>query len=66
MIISDFTQTEIDWLLKKCNFTELEKKLFLKRAKGDTLDMIPADLNISRDWAGKLSQKVNRKIIKSL
>ena len=66
MIISDFTQTEIDWLLKKCNFTEMEKELFLKRAKGDTLDMISADLNIYRDWAGKLSQKVNRKIIKSL
>ena len=66
MIISDFTQTEIDWLLKKCNFTELEKELFLKRAKGDTLDMISADLSIARDWAGKLSQKVNRKIIKSL
>ena len=66
MIISDFTQTEIDWLLKKCNFTQLEKELFLKRAKGDTLDMISAELNISRDLAGKLSQKVNRKIIKSL
>ena len=51
MIISDFTQTEIDWLLKKCNFTQLEKELFLKRAKGDTLDMISADLNISRDWS---------------
>ena len=57
MIISDFTQNEIDWLLKKCNFKETEKELFLKRAKGDTLDMISADLNISRDWAGKLSQK---------
>ena len=66
MIISDFTQTEIDWLLKKCNFTQLEKELFLERAKGDTLDMISTDLNISSDWAGKLSQKVNRKIIKSL
>ena len=64
MIISDFTHNAIDWLLNKCNFTQLEKELFLKRAKGDTLDIISTDLNISRDWAGKLSQKVNRKIIK--
>ena len=64
MIISDFTQTEIDWLLKKCNFTQLEKELFLKRAKGDTLDMISADLNMFRDLAGKKRKKESRNITK--
>lgn len=66
MIISDFTQAEIDWFLKKCNFTDLERDLFVKRAKGDTLDSIAEDLHISRDWAGKVSQKVNRKLIRAL
>ena len=36
------------------------------RVKGNTLDEIAEALNISRDWAGKLSQRVNRKIIKVL
>lgn len=40
--------------------------LFLLRSKGYTLDTISEKLIISRDWAGKLSQKVNKKIIRSL
>lgn len=66
MIISDFTQNEINILLDRCNFTPMEKELFLLRAKGYTLDTISEKLIISRDWAGKLSQKVNKKIIRSL
>lgn len=66
MIISNFTQIEIDYLLQKCNFTALERELFLYRAKGISLDVISEKLSISRDWAGKLSQRVNKKIIKIL
>ena len=66
MIISNFTQIEIDYLLQKCNFTTLERELFLYRAKGISLDVISEKLSISRDWAGKLSQRVNKKIIKIL
>lgn len=66
MIISNFTQIEIDYLLQKCNFTALEKELFLYRAEGISLDVISEKLSISRDWAGKLSQRVNKKIIKIL
>lgn len=66
MIISDFTTDEINILLSRCNFTPIEKELFLLRSKGYTLDTISEKLIISRDWAGKLSQKVNKKIIRSL
>ena len=66
MIISDFTADEINILLARCNFTPMEKELFLLRSKGYTLDTIFEKLIISRDWAGKLSQKVNKKIIRSL
>ena len=66
MIISDFTQPEITYLLDNCNFTELEEKLFQYRADGLSLDLIAERLCISRDWAGKISQKVNKKIIKVL
>lgn len=64
MIISNFTKPEIDYLLKNCNFTKQEESLFKLRASGISLDLIADDMNISRDWVGKLSQKVNRKILK--
>lgn len=66
MIIADFTQPEIDFLLEKCNFVNLEKPLFEKRANGMTLMEIADELNISQDYAKKLSQKVNKKIIRIL
>ena len=64
MIIADFTEPELEYFRKSCNFSVLEGYLFDLRAKGLTLDEIAEILNISRDWAGKLSQKVNKKIIK--
>ena len=30
MIISNFTQIEIDYLLQKCNFTALERELLIR------------------------------------
>lgn len=66
MIISDFTLPEIEYFRQNCNFVGLEKDLFEMRIKGNTLDEVAECLNISRDWAGKLSQKVNKKIIKVL
>lgn len=66
MNIADFTVPEIEYFRKNCNFIGLEKDLFEMRVSGNTLDEIAEALNISRDWAGKLSQKVNRKIIKVL
>lgn len=66
MNIADFTVPEIEYFRNNCNFVGLEKDLFEMRVNGNTLDEIAEALNISRDWAGKLSQKVNRKIIKVL
>lgn len=71
MIISNFTKPEIDFLLNNCNFTTNETKLFLLRCKGYSLDEITDlflndNIPLSRDTIGRLSQKVNRKIIKVL
>ena len=66
MNIADFTVPEIEYFRNNCNFVGLEKDLFEMRVNGNTLDEIAEALNISRDWAGKMSQKVNRKIIKVL
>lgn len=66
MVISDFTKPELDYLRENCNFVNLEIDLFERRSQGDTLKTIADDLNISIDYARKLSQKVNKKIIKVL
>lgn len=66
MTISDFTVPELDYLRSQCNFVNLEIDVFEQRSKGITLETIAENLNISVDYARKLSQKVNKKIIKVL
>lgn len=66
MKIADFTQSEIEFFLLRCNFVNLEIPLFEMRSKGYTLSEIADELNISIDYARKISQKVNKKIIKVL
>lgn len=66
MIISDFTKPEIDYLKENCNFVNLEIPLFDMRSQGITLEVIAEQLNISIETARKISQKVNKKIIKVL
>jgi len=66
MKIADFTQPEIDYLLAHCNFVNLELPVFIGRSQGKTLETIAEELHISVDYARKLSQKVNRKIIRIL
>lgn len=43
-----------------------EKDLFEMRARGTPLEQIAEELDISSDYARKLSQKVNKKILKIL
>ena len=66
MIISDFTVPELDYLRCNCNFINLEIDVFEMRASGYTLEYIAEQLHISVDYVRKLSQRVNKKIIKVL
>ena len=66
MIISDFNSAELNYLLTRCNFVNYEKEIFLGRAQGQTLEEIAERIGISYDYARKLSQKVNKKIMRSL
>lgn len=66
MNIKDFTEGEIEYLLSRCNFVNEEKPLFLMRARGIPIERIAEELEMSYSNARKLSQKVNKKIIKSL
>lgn len=66
MIISDFTAPELEYLRQNCNFVNLERDLFEMRSSGKTLETIADELCISIDCARRISQKVNKKIIKVL
>lgn len=64
MIISDFTAPELEYFRENCNFVNLEKQIFERRAEGISLQQIAEDLDISYDYARHLSRKVNKKILK--
>lgn len=64
MTISNFTKPELDYFRANCNFVNLELDVFELRSKGYTLEYIAEKLNISSDYARKISQRVNKKIIK--
>ena len=64
MIISDFTEPELQYLREKCNFVNLEITVFEKRSRGIPLEQIAEEIHISYDYARKLSSRVNKKIIR--
>lgn len=64
MVISGYTNIELDYLRKMCNFVGYESDVFEMRSKGITLEQIAEDLNLSVDGAKKISRKVNNKIIR--
>lgn len=66
MIISDFTKLELDLFRNNCNFVGNEKDIFDLRSQGVPLEIIAESLNLSVDGAKRISQKVNKKIIRVL
>lgn len=62
MIISDFTNIELECLRKACNFVGNEHDLFELRSQGLSLEEIAEVLNLSVDGIKKISRKVNKKI----
>ncbi len=66
MKIDHFTTPELDYLRKQCNFVNYEITMFEMRSRGHTIEEVAEELDISMDYAYKISQRVNRKIIKIL
>ena len=64
MIISRFTEPELERFRKNCNFVNDECYVFELRSQGIPLEQIAEILNLSIDAVKKISRKVNRKIIK--
>ena len=63
-IIPDFTQSEIDFLLAKCNFTKGEKTLFEFRNEEHSLLECAELMNLSPSTIYRINRKLNRKIAK--
>lgn len=66
MVISDFTNVELDVLREQCNFVNTEKDVFELRSQGLSLELIAEMLNMSVGGIKKISKKVNNKIGKVL
>jgi len=66
MIISRFTEPELEYFRKNCKFIGDEIFVFEYRSQDVSLNDIAEILNISVDSVKKISRRVNRKIIKSL
>ena len=64
MNVYDFTVPELDYFRGTCNFTESERTLFELRAKCVPLEQCAEQMNVSISTAKRLSQKINRKILK--
>lgn len=62
MIIADFTEIELDYFRRSCNFVGNEKAVFDMRSQGIPLEIIAEQINLSVDGVKKVSRKVNRKI----
>ena len=66
MIIKDFTEPELDYFRRQCNFVGSERQLFELRSQGVPLEEIADILGMTDSGIRKVSQRVNRKIIRVL
>lgn len=57
---------ELQYFEEHCNFTDTELSAFRLRGQGASLDDVAYMLGITKDQSKKLSQRINRKIIKVL
>ena len=64
MNITAFTKKELDYFREICNFTKMERELFELRAKECTLEECAELLHVSLSTVKRLSQKLNKKIIR--
>lgn len=64
MKIYDFTEPELEYFRKTCNFTDEQRTLFEYRSKNIPLEQCAELMNVSVSTVKRLSRKVNSKIIR--
>ena len=62
--IYDFTEPELEYFRKMCNFTDEQRVLFEYRSKNIPLEQCAELMNVSVSTVKRLSRKVNSKIIR--
>ena len=62
MIVSRFTESELEYYRKQCNFVNTEIDVFEMRSKGIPLERIAELTGFTHDGIKKISRKVNDKI----
>ncbi len=62
MVVSDFTNIELNFFRDNCNFVGNENQVFEMRSQGISLEEIAEQLNMSVEGIKRISRKVNRKI----
>ena len=62
--IRDYTNPELDYFRKECNFTEGELRFFNLKAQDKSNIQISLDMNISTSQVSKISKRVREKISK--
>lgn len=64
MKICGFTEFELNYFRKYCNFTHTERELFELRCKDIPLEDCAEAMNVSVSTVKRLSRRVNSKIIR--
>lgn len=64
MKIYDFTQPELEYFRRTCNFTPDERTLFEYRSREYPLERCAELMNVSVATVKRLSRRVNSKIIR--
>ena len=62
MVISDYTELELDYFRSNCNFVGSEREVFELRCRGVPLEQIAEQVHMSVDGIKRISTKVNKKI----
>lgn len=62
----DFTMTEINYLIDMCNFSDVEKDIFLLRCKNIPIEDISSDLCLSKATVNRNIVRIKNKIHKVL
>lgn len=66
MRISDFVQSEIDFIKSSANMTQREEQLFDLRNQEKSLEECAEEMNCSVSTISRLNKSIKRKILKVL
>lgn len=62
MLIRDYTKSELENCVQKCNFTDNELQYFMLKSKDKSIVQISYEMNISERQVSVLAKRVKSKI----